>query len=407
MVAVHAVRWEDIRREPFRLLFPLGMLFGLVGVGHWLWYALGLNPSYSGFYHASIQIEAYLYCFIAGFLMTAIPRFAASFYTTRGELAAVLGLLVVLFVSAGFGQWVWAGSCFAGLLLSLAIFIGRRFAARRVPEVQPPVEFVWIFIGLLHGLIGTALLVLGQAGILPPLLLAVGRPMAQQGFVLGIVIGIGGFMGPRLMGHLENQARWLRRREVSFHIGTGLLFFCSFWLEGAGAIRAAYLLRAAVATLELGRMSRFYQSPRAKEEYIRMLRISIGMVLLGLWSAGLIPSFRVAAMHMTFLGGFSLMIFSMATMVVLSHAGEVGKLKQPLWVLRIAGIGVGLSLLSRIAADLFPAAFFQLLGAAAVFWMTAGLGWLIFAVPKVLRTIPAGELEKVHEQAKSKLLRPR
>ena len=30
------VRWEDLRREPFRLFFPLGVVLGCLGVGHWL-----------------------------------------------------------------------------------------------------------------------------------------------------------------------------------------------------------------------------------------------------------------------------------------------------------------------------------------------------------------------------------
>ena len=71
------VTWPLICREPYRLLFPLGALFGCLGVGHWLLYALQWSSA-SNLFHASIQMTAYMYCFIAGFLMTALPRFASA-----------------------------------------------------------------------------------------------------------------------------------------------------------------------------------------------------------------------------------------------------------------------------------------------------------------------------------------
>lgn len=86
------IGWNDLRREPFRPLFPLGVLFGCVGVSHWLRYALGW-PDASRFVHASIQIGAYLFCFIVGFLWTAMPRMTGSPHATSPGLLAVLVLL--------------------------------------------------------------------------------------------------------------------------------------------------------------------------------------------------------------------------------------------------------------------------------------------------------------------------
>ena len=51
----NAVRrfWLSKPREPFRIFFPLAVLLGWVGVGHWLLYTLGVTASYSGFLHVN------------------------------------------------------------------------------------------------------------------------------------------------------------------------------------------------------------------------------------------------------------------------------------------------------------------------------------------------------------------
>ena len=97
------VRWDDVRREPFRVLFPLGILCGILGVGHWLLYALHWASASSSFFHAGVQTWAYLYGFIAGFLMTALPRFASAECATSRELGLALGLLAVQVMALSLG----------------------------------------------------------------------------------------------------------------------------------------------------------------------------------------------------------------------------------------------------------------------------------------------------------------
>src|SRR3989338_9184364 len=110
------LKWADLRREPFRLFFPLAVGFGCLGVGHWLAYALGWRQSYSGFYHASLQVGAYMSCFIVGFLLTALPRFSATAPASNLELAVALGLMAAQVTGLWMGQWLIAESCLVGLL---------------------------------------------------------------------------------------------------------------------------------------------------------------------------------------------------------------------------------------------------------------------------------------------------
>src|SRR5215467_7577450 len=85
-------------REPYRVFFPLGILFGLAGVAIWPIYSFGLTATYSGRAHALVQIYGFLYAFIAGFLLTAVPRFTGTSQPSRATqytLAAVLLVSVV------------------------------------------------------------------------------------------------------------------------------------------------------------------------------------------------------------------------------------------------------------------------------------------------------------------------
>ena len=395
--------WSSIRREPFRLLFPIGTLFGLLGVGHWLSYALGWSSSYSGFYHASIQMSSYMYCFIAGFLMTAVPRFSASFHATGAELIAIFSLLAAQGVFLSMDRWVPAQICFALLLLTLAVFAIRRFSARRVPQVQPPMEFVWIPTGILMGLVGTVLAGFGRRELAPRWFLAAGVPMVQQGFVLSIVLGVGGFMAPRLMGHPVSIVGKDRSDIGRFHLLAGAVLFLSFLVEGAGAVAAAYLIRAAVVTVEFVAIARFHLPPRTDAQYLHLLRLSLWMMAAGLWSAGFFPGYRVAMLHLVFLGGFSLMVFAVATMVVLSHSAEAAALTRPLWIFRVIAWGIGGALAARVAADFMPGFFFPLVGAASALWMVVAVCWLGFVLPRLVKQADPREIEQIHEQARKRL----
>ncbi len=396
------IGWSEIRREPFRILFPAGVSFGIVGVSHWLFYALGWSRSASMFYHASIQMSSYMACFIAGFLWTALPRFAGADPASNKELVLLLLLLSTQVVLLSFGQWVGAEFCFAGLLLLLASFAVRRFVKRR-SGFSPPAEFLWILIAILHGLIGIALLVFGQAHRGLPWSLIMGRSMAQQGFLISIVVGVGGFLAPRVMGRgflpVDGADRFF------LHAFMGALFCLSFWIEGRGALRAAYLLRAVIVSIEIFWTTKPHLLPKTPGLYTKLLWISLWMLMAGLWGAGLWPSLRVAMLHLVFLGSFSLMTFAVGTMVILSHAGQAPLLKKPLWALRIVGAGVLTAMVLRVISDFFPDYFFLLIGSAAAVWLVAALYWVIAMLPWVLKPAARDAFEQAHEQQKKILLR--
>lgn len=401
------VSWVHLRREPYRIFFPLGVLLGCLGVGHWLVYAMGGTASNA--FHARVQLGAYVFSFVAGFLMTALPRFSSSHPATSAEVLTVLGLLIGQVWSVSVGWWGAASLCWTGLLVSLLVFAARR-VARRPSAVSPPTEFLWIPIGVACGLLGNLLTLWGDA---PGWVITAARQLTYQGFLLAVVIGVAGFLAPRLLGRdallivppglTPAQVRRIRRRRVAIHfVGAGLFLF-SFALEGAGWLQPAYLLRAAVVTAVWEWTVALHQPPRAEAFYARLLWVSLWMVVLGLWGAGWFPRYRLAMLHLMLVGGLSLMTFAVGTMVVLSHAGEGQRLQRPLWVLRAVAGGIGAATAARVLADLWPLHYFLLLAAASLAWLAAGISWLLFIVPYVVRPVDEGVFERVHEEATRRL----
>ena len=75
------------RTDPYRVLFPLGVLLAWAGVLHWLLLATGVIGEYRSIFHAFAQIEGFMTCFAVGFLFTLIPRRTATALPAAWQMA--------------------------------------------------------------------------------------------------------------------------------------------------------------------------------------------------------------------------------------------------------------------------------------------------------------------------------
>src|SRR5205085_2688884 len=113
--------------EPYRVFFPLGVGFGLAGLAIWPLYSFGLTATYSGRSHALVQTDGFLYAFIAGFLLTAIPRFTGTkppSLTTQLWLAAIL---VASVAASEMRMFVFGTSAFVIAHFTLLMLVTQRF----------------------------------------------------------------------------------------------------------------------------------------------------------------------------------------------------------------------------------------------------------------------------------------
>ncbi|MDP6775970.1 MAG: NnrS family protein [Candidatus Latescibacteria bacterium] len=363
--------------EPFRIFFPLGLLCSLIGVSHWLWYYSGLIETFSCTYHGLLQMQGFQTAFAVGFLMTALPRFMEVPGARPWELALGVGLFICSFLGLYLEDWVLAEVGFLALILHITIFALRRFRRRRD---TPPVAFLFIPFGLLHAFVGGLLILWRLQGFVK-----LGHRLVEQGMVLCFVMGIGAYLGPRLMGLVrpDTEAPGSSRLKAALFILAGISVFASFWIETALSEPSGRLLRALVVGAILLTTVRIFRLPRRPLWHLRGLWLSFWCVILGQLLSGVFPDYEVAALHVTFIGGLALLTLTIATRVTVSHCGF-----EPLWernsttLILLVACSVA-ALLARLSAALYPDHYFGWLHIGAGIWLVGAIPWGAVFLPKL------------------------
>jgi uncharacterized protein involved in response to NO len=378
--------WLDkvLCTDPFRLFFPLGALAGVWGVGEWLVWTLGVPVDMVGSVHTTLQSQGFLAFFVFGFLLTALPRFTGAPYARRGETLSVLAGAVAFLAGTAAQAWVFAQIGFLWALVSVWAFALRRLFHSR--KAIPP-SFPLLGLGMLHAAVGAFLLGYTALGQQDFGLFLVGRQLVQLGFLLCAVLGVTGKLAPFLLGHADDPrvdrvpapTGFPRAAEAAPHLVTGLLLFASFWLDPVAA-RSAAVLRAALVTAHLLLFARIGRIPKRLTATTALFWTACWMLPAGLWTAALGPLYRVAGLHLVFIGGFSLLIFSFGLLVTFSHTGRAALLNGRLLPLKAVGFLTLAAAGTRFAADFLPFRHKSLLHSASGFWVVAAVTWLLYAL---------------------------
>jgi uncharacterized protein involved in response to NO len=375
-------RW---RGEPFRVFFPLGVVLGWVGVGHWLLYATGLTGTYSCLFHGLVLTEVFLMAFAVGFLLTAVPRRTGTPEPSAAALALAAAALVATTGALLAESWALAELAYGGLLVLLLAFALRRLlggAARR----RPPAAFVLLPIGALHGLAGAGLIAASTLPAVPAWTMGLGRLLVEQGVFLCLALGAGGLVLPMMAGApppADLGSAPAETRRALLYAAAGLGILASLVVERAGFERAGPLLRAGIVAAGMGLGAGTWRAPRKPGLHRRLAWLATGLMPLGLALSGLWPAYRVPALHILFIGGLGLLAFAVATHVALGHLNlEEASLGSPPAV-RVLGAALVLAMLARVAAD-WSDTYFDHLGWAAGLWLAGSAVWLAYLGPRLL-----------------------
>jgi len=362
--------------DPYRLFFPLGIVLGVAGASIWPAYALGLTDTYSGRAHAFVQAEGFLYAFVAGFLLTAIPRFTGTAAPGRSAQFALAALLVVASASYELRSFVLGHLAFAGAHLTLIVLAARRFLRR---QQQPPDTFALVGTGIACGALAAFVNTAVSLEVLDPRWDLLGRRLLTEGMVLLLVLGVGGFLGPRLLGFAQMPlvqigARGPRRR-IGPYLAAGVALALTLVFEyGADIPQLAYL-RAAIGSAILLVTITPWRTPAVRTTLAWCVWTACWLVIAALWLAAIAPAHRIDFLHVLFMGGFTLLILSVGTRVTLSHGGHSLEAERRSWPLRI-GMATGLvALVVRVGAGFAQESFFQHLAWAAAFWIAGITFW--------------------------------
>jgi uncharacterized protein involved in response to NO len=362
------------RREPYRVLFPLGVLLAWAGVLHWLLFALGITAEYRSIFHSMAQIQGFLACFAVGFLFTMIPRRTGTAAPAPWQMAIALGAPIATTVCAWFESWAAAQAFWLLLLAVVLTFVLRRFRPGDIPD-----SFVWVLAALAFGIGGAILAGYGAAADAMWLHDA-GRGLVLQGMMASLVIGVGGFLLPAITrGEPPPAARALRK---ILHVAAALAFGASFFLEGE-SIRAGFALRAAVVALAFIPATRLWRPPSLPGLHRRLVWIAAWMLPLGFAFVAALPQYRRIGLHICFVGCFATLVFAVSIHVILSHGGATELLTKSPWQLKALAALLALALACRLLVDLDPARLKFWLGTAAAAFLASTVVWAQFSVRKL------------------------
>lgn len=369
------LRW--LAAEPFRVFFPLGAFWSLVGVALWPLFYQGGVEAHPLIRHGRLMIEGFGGAFVIGFLGTAGPRMASAPKWSPLEGIAFVGLHTAMAL-AHLGGWHRLGDflfvlLMVGLLLSLGVRMGR---ARR--EARPP-QLGLAAVGLLSGALGAGGLALAE--FLPDLrLYRLASLLLHQGFLLFPILGVGSFLFPRILGGTfgaSASALDHKRRTRRALLAMGLLSV-SFVVEALGALRWGGGLRiGACLAYFWGEMA--WRGQSGQGTMVTGLRASLLAGAAGIAWAAWVPveqvAQRISVDHLLYLGGFGLLILVVSSRVLCGHSGQLDDFSRRSRMVRsLVGLAL-LALANRVSPALAPQVAVSHHQYAALSWVLAILLW--------------------------------
>ncbi|HSU54190.1 MAG TPA: NnrS family protein, partial [Candidatus Dormibacteraeota bacterium] len=367
------IKLSDLGREPFRIFFPQGVLCGITGVSLWPLYFSKVVALYPGQNHARIMVCGLFGAFIFGFLGTAMPRLLSVPPLGTRNVLLLFALHLAMLVAFVLQKMFVGDLLFLALVLVFLCVMGLRLKERKD---TPPPGFILVGLAFLCVIAG------GIISLFEPWMEEAGaywiplqRRLTYEGFVLLPILGIGPFLLPRFFGvpsghdfpeALRPSTPWKRKAALAF--GVGALIIGSFFVESAGWLRTAYALRFGITLLYLLLEFPFRSAPRMNNALGLALRIAFGALVSGFILIALFPAFRVGLLHLTLIGGFAVITFTVATRVMFGHSGNLEKLKRKNWWLA-AAVGVMLfAMATRISGDFWPKIMATHYSYGAVLW---------------------------------------
>ena len=381
------------RREPYRLLFPLGASLALVAV---LPFEVGGAGGGSvASFHSVAQIQGFITSFVIAFLYTYLPRRTQTPAPDSWQMTAALVLPSVAVLSAWAHQELIAQSLW---LVLLVVVIGFTVARIRLVESAARMQpiFIWVPASLCAGALGAALiagapLVARMSG---PSAWEIGRGLLVQGFVAGLVLGVSGLLVPQLTrgeGPAETDpAR--RRRTVALHAAAALAFFASFPVETLIDVRLGWGMRALVATLVLVLAARIHRLPTVRGLQRRLVWLGAWLVPAGFWLGAASPTFQGAALHVLFVGGFAQLALAVAAHVLLSNRGQASGTAASAWTIRAMAAFLAGAFGARIVATIDLPRVPGWLAIAAAAFTCAIAAWAVLALPALIPARRSAEL---------------
>lgn len=347
--------------EPFRICFPLGLACSVIGVSLWPLFFQGIYLEWPLEAHARWMVPGFVGWLVTGFLGTSGPRLLGTPPWSRVEFGAILLFGISAMAALLLRKIAAADLCFALWFFAIIGTLGRRaiFLRKDTPSPGLPAALVGIAGA------GLAALALAATAWLKPSLpvWTFLRLLYLQGLIWLPVIAVAPFLIPRFFGlpsphafaeSMTPPAGWWKPFLLSSL--TVLLVIASFAIEAAGATRAGLILRAASLGIYMLTCVPGLASISRTNGAGIALRCVVPCAVAGWLLAALWPEdgMRLRGMlHLMFIGGAGILMFTVMTRVTLGHAERHDRLTSPMkWFHIITGLLL-FTAATRLTSDFF------------------------------------------------------
>ena len=374
-------RLKLILSEPFRVFFPVGMIFGITSVMLWLLYELGWLSVYPSVMHARMLILGFIGMFVMGFLGTAFPRLVGVKGMGMSHFAGCL-ILMVVSQSLYLANRVFLADLVSLLLWSLAIAV----AGSRLPKRtdMPPPGFVLVVTALLS--LWFSLFLRVYAGLFSELgtwSFSLSRILMYEAFPTLLILGVAPYFFPKILGgpnrHEFEESRyppkgWIKpacRALVAAIVAMSGYVWKLQEPQGGCIVVSVAVAIYLLMEVPLRPNDSSHRGSMAWGLLIGMIGIVIGTV-----TPAFFPQYRIGVFHLFVVGGVSLILMTVSLRVVHGHAGDVLKTQGRKWWIISLWILLPVAGFTRLSADLMPSTRSSHLIYAAVIFTLSAVFWL-------------------------------
>jgi uncharacterized protein involved in response to NO len=364
---------KTVRKDPYRLLFPIGALLAWAGVLHWLLFGLGWFRQYENVFHAIAQIQGALTAFAFGFLLTFIPRRTRSATPSPLTITIAAASPISTTIAAWFHLWGPAQAFWWVGLGTVGVFALRRLRKNAGPPMHA--SFIWVPISVSAALLGSLLAATAALGPEWMWLHHVGQSLVLQGLFTGLSLGVGGMLIPLLTRNANPLDPPLGAKLArALHAVAAFVFFSGFYVE-ASSPRLGFMLRASAVLFVLIALFELWRLPTERGLARKVMWLSAWMLGLGYTLPALDPALRIVGLHVVFIGGFWALTIGISSHVALSHSGRNELTHATPLRFALTAALLALALAARVLVNLDPARFMLWLTTAAACFLAATLPW--------------------------------
>lgn len=356
-----------VPKEPYRLLFPLGIIYLIWGALIWLpqvWHA-DLYPVLA---HRYLMLNGFSASFMAGFLMTAVPKFSSteSAKTTEVYSFVILTIVGLVLAYADNEAFVYMVSAFQAMLILL--FLAVRITKRKA---NPPYSFVFIFVGLLLWIVSAIMSIITNSNSF--------KDLHYEGSIAAIILGVGSRLIPGILGHVEvvQTQRSRYENEKPFFLTVPLYFYAlmaifvgSYFLQNI----AGDILRTFVVTGIALFYWRLYLTPKDRSALTWNIWMTCWLMVGSFILKCLWGEVGIHASHAFFFSGIVLLTLMIATRVLQSHGPKMKSLEN-LKILYIVSFLIVLAGATRVSAVFIENGYLLHLGYSSIVLTLGALIW--------------------------------